>query len=593
MCGICGEVRFDGSGADRATVERMLPAIARRGPDGSGVHTVGPVCFGHRRLSVIDLSERAAQPMVDASTGLALVFNGAVYNYPALRAELIACGHHFRSTGDTEVILRGYLEWGTDVVARLSGMFAFALYDPRDGSTLFARDRVGIKPFYYARQSGRVRFASNPQAILAAGGADTRLNPVALHHQFMLHASVPAPHTVFQGIQKLQPGHWMRWDANGETTLERYWRPRVGHADPRSDAEWLESTRDALTLAVKRRLDIADVPVGVLLSGGLDSSVLVALLAEAGASELQTFTVGFDDQPEERGDEFEYSDLVAERYGTVHHKFHVPNDQLLRRLPEAIEAMAEPMVGQDAVAFYLLSERVAQEVKVVQSGQGADEVFAGYFWYPEMHAATSEPDIPRFTSRYVDRDHAEWARMIAPAYHTDGDVTTRHIERLLAEFGDGEYLNRVLAMDVTSLIVDDPVKRVDNMTMAFGLEARVPFLDHELIELVLSMPARLKLAQGGKGVLKSISRGIVPDAVIDRSKAYFPVPALKFVRGPLLEYMGDILNSQACRERGLFQREFVDILLAEPDQHFTRLQGSKLWHLALLELWLQQQLNGA
>ncbi|MEM9601349.1 MAG: N-acetylglutaminylglutamine amidotransferase [Pseudomonadota bacterium] len=593
MCGICGEVRFDGSVADRATVERMLPAIARRGPDGSGVHAVGPACFGHRRLSVIDLSDRAAQPMVDPATGLALVFNGAVYNYPALRAELIERGHRFRSTGDTEVILRGYLEWGADVVARLSGMFAFALHDPRDGSTLFARDRVGIKPLYYARQSGRVRFASNPQAILAAGGADTRLNPVALHHQFMLHASVPAPHTVFQGVQKLQPGHWMRWDANGDTTLERYWHPQVGQPESRSDAEWLELTRDALTLAVKRRLDIADVPVGVLLSGGLDSSVLVALLAEAGATSLQTFTVGFDDQPEERGDEFEYSDLVAERYGTVHHKFHVPNAQLLRRLPEAIAAMAEPMVGQDAVAFYLLSERVAQEVKVVQSGQGADEVFAGYFWYPEMHAATEEPDVSRFTSRYVDRDHAEWARMIAPTYHTDSDVTTRHIERLLAEFGDGEYLNRVLAMDVTSLIVDDPVKRVDNMTMAFGLEARVPFLDHELIELVLSMPARLKLAQGGKGVLKAISRGIVPDAVIDRSKAYFPVPALKFVRGPLLEYMGDILNSQACRERGLFQRDFVDILLAEPDQHFTRLQGSKLWHLALTELWLQQQLEGA
>ena len=591
MCGICGEVRFDGQDADRDAVRRMLPAIANRGPDGSGVHANGAACFGHQRLSIIDLSDRAAQPMVDAASGVSLVFNGAIYNYPALRDELVALGHSFRSTGDTEVILRGFLQWGSDVIERLSGMFAIAVFDPRSKSLLIARDRVGIKPLYFSRRGRRLRFASNPQALLAAGDVDTSLDPVALHHQFMLHASVPAPHTVLNGVRKLQPGHWLRIDTHGDEHLQRYWHPHTTPAASRSDAEWVEATRDALRLAVKRRLDIADVPVGVLLSGGLDSSVLVAMLAEAGARDLQTFTVGFDDQPEERGDEFEYSDQVAARYDTVHHKFHVANDQLLSRLPEAVQAMAEPMVGQDAVAFYLLSERVAQEVKVVQSGQGADEVFAGYFWYPDMHDAESEADLPRFASRYFDRDDREWREMITPRYHPDGDVTSRHVERLLTEFSDGEYLNRVLAMDVTSLIVDDPVKRVDNMTMAFGLEARVPFLDHELIELALSMPTHLKLQQGGKGVLKSVSRGIVPDSVIDRSKAYFPVPALKFVRGPLLDFMRDTLNSQACRERGLFQRPFVDILLDEPDTHFTRLQGSKLWHIALLELWLQQHLG--
>lgn len=591
MCGICGEVRFSGGTADRDAIERMLPAVARRGPDGSGVYEHGAACFGHQRLSVIDLSERSAQPMVDSETGVALVFNGAIYNYKLLRSELIERGHSFRSSGDTEVILRGYLEWAESVVEQLSGMFAFAIYDPRSGSTLLARDRVGIKPLYFSRQPGRLRFASNPQAILAAGEVDTALNPVALHHQFMLHASVPAPHTVIEGVKKIQPGHWLQFDMRGNERLERYWHPHTIGTAERSDAEWVDATREALRLAVKRRTDIADVPVGVLLSGGLDSSVLVALLAEAGVTDLQTFTVGFDDQPEERGDEFEYSDMVAERYNTVHHKFHVPNDQLLSRLAEAVAAMAEPMVGQDAVAFYLLSERVAQEVKVVQSGQGADEVFAGYFWYPQMHAAEGEDDVTRFASRYVDRDDVEWRKLIAPAYHPDGDVTTKYIEALLQQFRGGEYLNRVLAMDVTSLIVDDPVKRVDNMTMAFGLEARVPFLDHELIELALSMPTHLKLAKGGKGILKTISRGIVPDPVIDRIKAYFPVPALKFVRGKSLNFMRDTLNSQACRERGLFQREFVDMLLDQPDQHFTRLQGSKLWQIALLELWLQQQLN--
>ncbi len=591
MCGICGEVRFDGQDADRDAVRRMLPAIASRGPDGNGVNAIGPACFGHQRLSIIDLSDRAAQPMVDSGTGVSLVFNGAIYNYPALRDELIALGHSFHSSGDTEVILRGFLQWGEGVVARLSGMFAFALFDPRSKSLLLARDRVGIKPLYLSRRGQRLRFASNPQALLAAGDVDTSLDPVALHNQFMLHASVPAPRTVLNGVRKLQPGHWLRIDARGDEQLQRYWHPHTKPAAARSDEEWVEATRDALRLAVKRRLDIADVPVGVLLSGGLDSSVLVALLAEAGATGLQTFTVGFDDQPEERGDEFEYSDMVAERYGTVHHKFRVPNDALLSRLPEAVAAMAEPMVAQDAVAFYLLSEQVAQNVKVVQSGQGADEVFAGYFWYPEMHEATDEADVPRFANRYLDRDHAEWCRMIDPRYHVPNDVTSAHIETVLNGFSDGEYLNRVLAMDVTSLIVDDPVKRVDNMTMAFGLEARVPFLDHELIELALGMPAHLKLASGGKGVLKQVSRGIVPDAVIDRSKAYFPVPALKFIRGPLLDFMRDTLNSQVSRERGLFQRQFVDILLDQPDEHFTRLQGSKLWHIALLELWLQQHIR--
>ena len=590
MCGICGELRLDGSRPDPEVVARMLPAIERRGPDASGQHVDGPLQMGHRRLSIIDLSDRAAQPMRDQRSGSCIVFNGSIYNYPELRKELQALGHEFNSSGDTEVILRAYLQWGESFVSRLSGMFAFAIWDAEDRSVLLARDRMGIKPLYYCLDGLSLRWASNTQALLAGGGVDTRIDPVAVHHQLTLHASVPAPHTLLMGIRKLEPGHTLRIKAGQQPRKERYWQLSAADGAKRSDAEWQEATHEALRVAVKRRLDIADVPVGVLLSGGLDSSILVALLAEAGASNLQTFTVGFEDQPEERGDEFEFADMVAERYGTRHHQFHVPNEDLMRRLPEAVAAMAEPMVGQDAAAFYLLSERVAQEVKVVQSGQGADEVFGGYFWYPKMHEADGEPDLSRFSDRYFDRDHAEWLQMIDPEYHTDSDVSSAYVSGLLHRFGEGEYLNRVLAMDVGSLIVDDPVKRVDNMTMAFGLEARVPFLDHELVELVAGMPARLKLAHGGKGVLKDISRGIVPDAIIDRPKAYFPVPALKFVRGEVLDFMRDILNADACRQRGLFNRAYVDKLLAEPDQHFTRLQGSKLWHLALLELWMQQHI---
>jgi asparagine synthase (glutamine-hydrolysing) len=247
--------------------------------------------------------------------------------------------------------------------------------------------------------------------------------------------------------------------------------------------------------------------------------------------------------------------------------------------------MAEPMVGQDAVAFYLLAERVSREVKVVQSGQGADEVFGGYFWYPRMHGDTG-PDAVRFGRHYFDRDHPEYLEAVTATYRGE-DHTSALVAERLAQPGADEYIDQVLRMDVTMLIVDDPVKRVDNMTMAWGLEARVPFLDQEVVESAARLPPDLKLGSGGKHVLKRIARGLIPDAVIDRPKGYFPVPALKFVRGPFLERMRAVLDSRACRERGLFERAYVERLLASPEQHLTRLQGSKLWHLALLEHWLQ------
>jgi asparagine synthase (glutamine-hydrolysing) len=253
--------------------------------------------------------------------------------------------------------------------------------------------------------------------------------------------------------------------------------------------------------------------------------------------------------------------------------------------------MAEPMVGQDAVAFFLLAERVSQAVKVVQSGQGADEVFGGYFWYPRMVAATGS-DLERFRPHYFDRDHDEFLATVAPAWQGP-DYTAELIAARLAEPDAEEYLDQVLRLDVTTLIVDDPVKRVDNMTMAWGLEARVPFLDHELVELAMQLPPTLKIGGDGKYVLKTIARNLLPAAVIDRPKGYFPVPALKFVRGPFLEFMRDIVNSRACRERGLFQQAYLDQLLAEPEAHLTRLLGSKLWHAALLELWLQLNVDSA
>ena len=590
MCGICGELRFDEAAVDPGLIERMLPALERRGPDDAGSWSAGRVAFGHRRLKIIDLSDRSHQPMVDAE--LSLVFNGAIYNYRELRTELQARGHGFVSGGDTEVILKAYREWGDDCPQHLHGMFAFAIWDARRQRLFAARDRFGIKPFYYSQTDRRFRFASNTQALLAGGDIDTAIDPVGLHFQYTLHAVIPAPSTILRGIRKLEPAHSLSVGADGRQHLQRYWElDATRPAQARSEQEWVDATHEALLAAVRKRNDVADVPVGVLLSGGLDSSLLVALLAEIGVEGFHTFSVGFEDQPEEKGSEFEYSDQVVERYRPIHHQFLVPNDQVLARLPEAVDAMAEPMFGQDAVAFYLLSEQVSKAIKVVQSGQGADEVFGGYFWYPRMLAETEGSRLERFRKHYFDRDHDEFLSMVTPAYRGD-DHTGRFIAERLDDALSDDFLDAVLKLDTTTLIVDDPVKRVDNMTMAFGLEARVPFLDHQLVEVAARCPVDLKLQSDGKHLLKRVARGIVPDAVIDRPKGYFPMPALKYVRGEFLEFMRGLLDSQACRERGLFDRAYVERLLAAPEMHHTRIMGSKLWHLALLEFWLQRHVDG-
>ena len=591
MCGLCGELRFDGSAPEQGVIERMKQKLVKRGPDSEGIYIKTPVALGHRRLAIIDLSDKAAQPMLDEAAGVSLVFNGTIYNYPDLRKELQALGHTFKSTGDTEVILRSYIEWGESCVTRLQGMFAIAIWDSNKQVMLLARDRSGIKPLYFSQTAQRLLFASNTQALIHADDKiDTSIDSTAMHHLFTLHAVVPAPRTVVQGIRKVKPAHYMLIDKSGEVQERRYWSLTAKRPDKKmSEQDWITAVHDELRRAVEKRVKIADVPVGVLLSGGIDSSLLVGLLAEAGQKGLKTFSVGFEDAPEEKGNEFEYSDAVAEKFETEHHQLMVPNNQVLPRLPEAFSNMAEPMFGQDAVAFYLLSEVVSKEVKVVQSGQGADEVFGGYFWYPRMHHSIT-PGIKRFSDEYFDRDHEEYLQTVDPRFHTE-DVTSELVQDLLDEVEADEYLDRVLAVDVTTLIVDDPVKRVDNMTMAWGLEARVPFLDTQLVELAASMPPEMKLPNGGKHVLKELSRGFLPDSVVNRSKAYFPMPALKYVRGEFLEFMKQILLSDGAKQRGLYNPVYVEKLLKNPEGYHTRLQGSKLWHLAALELWWQQNIE--
>lgn len=589
MCGLAGEIRFDGRAVDPGAIARMNDRQSARGPDGQGLLVADRLGLGHRRLKIMDLSDAAQQPMTDPLLGLGVVFNGAIYNHHELREDLVARGYRFHSSGDTEVLIKAYHAWGPGFVRRLQGMFAFALWERDSGKLLLGRDRLGIKPLYLAPVPGGLRFASTLPALLAGGGVDAGIDAIGLHHYLSLHAIVPAPRTLLRGVRKLAPGTLLHVDPDGQQREECYWSlsfERDAGDEQRSFDDWQELLLDGLRTAVKRRL-VADVPVGALLSGGVDSSLIVGLMAEQGVRDLRTYNVGFEDVGGECGNEFVYADTVARHFGTTHERLFVPESELLDRLPAAIEAMSEPMVSHDCIGFYLLSEAVARHSKVVQSGQGADEVFGGYFWYPRMAAETDGTPLERFRRHYFDRDHDEFLDMAMPPYHGP-DYTAETIAAHLAEPFADDFIDQVLRMDTTMLITDDPVKRVDNMTMAWGLEARVPFLDHHLVELAAAMPAQLKLASEGKHVLKNIARGLIPDAVIDRKKGYFPMPALKFVRGDFLYFMQDILNSQACRERGLYQRSYVNRLLDAPEKHHTRIQGSKLWHLALLEYWLQK-----
>ncbi|MGC5330772.1 N-acetylglutaminylglutamine amidotransferase [Micromonospora sp. DT62] len=589
MCGLAGEFRRDGSRADVAAVERMAATMSDRGPDDSGVWAQGPTALGHRRLKIIDLSAASGQPLVDPGAGLTGVFNGCIYNYRELREELQAKGHRFFSSGDSEVVLKAYAEWGLDFVDHLIGMFAVAISERDTGRLVLARDRLGIKPLYLAETPGAVRFASTLPALLAGGGVDTGIDPVALAHYLSFHSIVPPPRTILRGVTKLPPATVRVYEADGRTSERVYWDPAFTRSAERagwSEKDWQDALLESLTTAVRRRM-VADVPVGVLLSGGLDSSLVVALLAGEGQRGLSTFSIGFDAVGGREGDEFRYSDLVAKTFDTDHHQIRVAAADLVPPLEAAVAAMSEPMVSHDCVAFYLLSEVVSQHVKVVQSGQGADEILGGYHWYPPLARVGRDEALDTYAKAFFDRDAAGLARVLNPAWLTDGDPAREFVAAHLGRAGAETAVDAGLRIDTQVMLTDDPVKRVDNMTMAHGLEARVPFLDHEFVELAASCPPELKLAQGGKGVLKEIGRRALPHEVIDRPKGYFPVPGLTHLEGKLLDRVRDALSAPEARRRDLFRADYVDALLADPNAELTPLNGNKLWQLGLLEMWLQ------
>ena len=585
MCGICGQLRFDGDTPSSESLVNMMNKLARRGPDSNGKWLEGKIGFGHQRLSIIDLSSSGSQPMIDSLLKLTLVFNGTIYNYKQLRSRLIGKGYLFFSSSDSEVIIKAYHYWGEDCVNHLDGMFAFAIWDKPSKKLFIARDRMGIKPLYYNLTNKAFTFASNSQALLTQD-LDKSVNPIALQQQLSLHGVVPAPNTIINGIKKLKPGTYIVLSEKGDIKEQTYWHPNATRPEGNvSEEDYIARTHELLTAAVTKRMAASDVPIGVLLSGGLDSSLIVALLKEAGHRDIRTFSIGFEDIDDESGSEFEYSDQVVSKFKTDHKKYLLSNQEVLPRLSEAVMNMSEPMVGQDAIAFYLLSEQVSKHSKVVLSGQGADEAFAGYFWYPRM-AKEHGDEIESFSKHYVDRPHDEYLQTVMPIYQGENH-THKWLSKEFLKPGADSFIDKVFRTDMTRLIVDDPVKRVDNMTMAWGLEARVPFMDTELVEWALKIPPSLKMREEGKYPLKKIARELLPSSVIDRKKGYFPMPALKYVQGEFLEFMSDILLSSSCRNRGVFDQRYINKVINSPRDYMTALNGSRLWHLALLEYWMQ------
>lgn len=586
MCGICAEIRLDQKPASRSSIESMMEVLVPRGPD-SGSHFFNKnLGFGHRRLKIIDLSDRAAQPMLDSQLGLGIVFNGCIYNYQELRTELIQLGYTFFSSGDTEVILKAFHAWPDTFLEKLQGMFAFLIWNQETKEVFAARDRLGIKPLYYSEFTQGIRFASTLPALLKTEGIDTEIDPEALHYYMTFHSVVPAPHTIIKGIKKLPPAHWMRIKSDGSKTIQSYWTlsfDRTKEDESRPFEEWKERLKLSLLKAAKRRM-VADVPVGVLLSGGVDSSLVVGLLDHLGQKDLSTYSIGFETVGDEKGDEFEYSDLIVNHFKTKHHKIFIDSREALKNLTTCIERMSEPMVSHDVIGFYLLSREVSKTIKVVQSGQGADEVFAGYHWYPPM--IESQNAVEDYSKVFFDRDFSEYQRSVAEKW-VSKDFAREFVSSHFNQKGATLPIDQTLRLDSTIMLVDDPVKRVDNMSMSWGLEARVPFLDHELVELAAKIPPQWKVKSGGKYILKEVARDFVPSGVIDRPKGYFPVPALKYLRGPYLKRVQDVLLSKKSKDRGLFQQAYLDKVLQQPEDHITPLRGSKLWQMALLEDWFQ------
>ncbi|MBI3770085.1 MAG: asparagine synthase (glutamine-hydrolyzing) [Deltaproteobacteria bacterium] len=623
MCGIVGVWRgAGGAPVAEQTLRRMCAAIVHRGPDDEGVVVDGAFGMGIRRLSINDLAG-GHQPLGNEDGSVLVVCNGEIYNSPALRRDLEARGHHLPSHSDVAVIPHLYEECGEDFVAELDGMFALALWDRRRRRLVLARDRLGIKPLYVGERGGAVGFASEVTALVADGWCDA-LDFASLHHYLAL-GYVPAPGSIFAGVRKLEPGTQLTLEEERSPVTRRYWELRFAPvAATRSDDDYADEVLTTLRGAVKSHL-LSDVPVGVFLSGGVDSSGLVALMSEVAGQRIQTFSVGFE---EKSFDELDLARAVARRYGTDHHEIVVRPDAL-RILPALVHHFGEPFADSSAVPVYYVSELARRSVKVVLSGEGGDEVFGGYETYlagkyaalyrrlpdvightlipalvdrlPVSHARVS---LDYKAKRFVHGAHLPladghfwWKVVLSEAVQSDlcvgparnGALETPGLFRAAAErAGSNDWLARLQAIDTHVYLPDNILTKADRMSMAHSLEARVPYLDRALVELAARLPSSLKLRGFTKKyVLKHALRRHVPAEILRAKKRGFNVPVASWLRGELRDMLHDVLAPAALRRMGLFEPGYVQRLIEE---HVgMRSDHSRpLWTLLVFTIWHEE-----
>jgi len=615
MCGIVG-VGGTVPLQDRNWVAKGLDAMIHRGPDDAGDwwSADGRVGLAHRRLSIIDLSPAGHQPMHDASGSLSIVFNGEIYNFRELRDELIAKGHTFRSKSDTEVILKAYLEWGALCLSRFNGMFAFALYDARQQTVFLARDRAGEKPLFYIHVGGELRFASELKALLADVALPRRIAPESLDC-YLGMGYVPGERCLLQSFNKLPPAHALAFDLQtGHAKLWRYWHlPEVSATDrPLDEAALLDELEALLEEAVRLQM-VADVPVGVLLSGGVDSSLVTAMAARA-SSQVQTFTIGFPGHG--KLDETEYARLIARHFGTRHTEL-MAEDATAELLPQLVRQFDEPIVDSSMIPTYLVSQLVRQHCTVVLGGDGGDELFGGYEHYSRLQRMRQKlgsiPDLLRtgaalsagkflpvgFRGRNwlqcLGADLKNGLPLIAPCF----DATTR--QRLLASRsswllvaesiyknrlpGDPDLLQRATRMDFGNYLAEDILVKVDRASMLNSLEVRAPMLDYRLIEYAFGkVPSRLKATQADKKILlKRLTTRLLPPEFDQRRKQGFSIPLAHWLKGgPFRSLFQNVLRDPECS----FDSRMVENLLAGQDK--GRNNSERLFALVLFELWRRE-----
>ncbi|HZR95675.1 MAG TPA: asparagine synthase (glutamine-hydrolyzing) [Gaiellaceae bacterium] len=614
MCGICGIASRDRP-ADRDRVAAMSEALRHRGPDSFGEHVDGPVALAARRLSIIDLAG-GDQPISNEDGSCTVVQNGEIYNYPELRRELEAAGHVFRTNCDTEVHLHLYEEHGPGYAERLRGMFAVALWDARRRRLVLARDRYGIKPLYYRHVDGTLEFASELRA-LPRGTID-----LDALEAFLAFNSIPAPYSIFSEIRKLPAGHTLVWTESGDVTLDRYARPGpVAAHDARDDdeAELVEELRARLRDSVRAHL-LADVPVGVLLSGGVDSAVLAALAAQETAEPVHTFTIGFEERSfDERAD----ARRVAERYGTNHHELLVqPDPRLL--LPALAEAFDEPFADSSALPTYLVSELAAEHVKVALSGEGGDELFGGYYTYAADLIADRVAPLARLARPLVERlptstakasfdykakrfvraahlppleRHHGWKEIFSPDLRAELRGTRSSFDPLdvyrarYAETAGADELARLQDVDFGIYLVDDLLVKTDRASMAHSLEARVPFLDPVVTNFAFALATKHKVRGLSKKVLlRKAAEPLLPREVVHGRKRGFSIPAAAWLRGELAPFARTTLSPERLRSQGFFEPAAVTRVL---DEHVAGAQdwSRQLWGLLAFTLWYERHVE--